>query len=220
VVEEKTEAIVLSSLPYLRGSRILKVFTRENGLVGLIGQAKHTSLLSSSLVTAEFVYRKKKTDLYSITDLSVLSYHFELRKSYEHINAASEMAKALIQSQMPGRGAPLLYELFQSYLRKLPSFSKPSLLSLSFAMKILSFEGLIHLSETCTKCPSLPSFLTNGEPLCLEHSPHGGFFFSREEWSQLLCLTLSKSFAELETLTIPAPLVKRLYDLFESFVKN
>ncbi len=215
--EERGEGVVLASYPYLSGRRILKIFTREHGLISLIISRRHSPLLSSSLSTAEFVYLKKTSELYKLIDLKILHHQFELRKNYNHIDAAAHIAKLLLESQLPGKKANLLYDLLQAYFRKIPSANDPNILVASFALKVLNHDGLIHLSSVCAKCKKPASIFYLGESLCRSDAEEGGFLFTEEEWQTLLSLTYSQTFSDLEMITLSSSLSLRILQIFHSF---
>lgn len=192
--EEKVEAVLLTSHPYLKGKRILKVFSKEAGLISLMASARHAPSLSSPLTSFEIVYSKKNSDLYTVIDIKILSYHFELRKSYEHLLAASELLRSLLASQLPGKPSPLLYELLQSYLHKIPRFSNPFVLAASFMLKLLAHDGLLSSSFENLPC-------------------------SPEEYETLSFLTQSRSFSDLEAVSLSSSLLSRLSSFFEALVR-
>ncbi len=215
-MEEKTEGIILQTVPYLSKGAIVKIFS-PSGLISFF--VKHISTKKRSylmpLSQIEIVYRKKE-GLYLALDLSLVNHNLELRHSFECMDAAGKMVKALITSQMQEKSAPDLYLLLDVYLKKLPSFQSPGTLLDSFLLKLLIHEGLLHLSPLCTTCSSEALFLSDGESHCQSHAQIGAHSFTATEFSSLLILTFSRRFSELSQIP---PLSSKVQKLFSELIQ-
>ncbi len=214
---ERDEGIILSSIPYLRGSRILKIFSKEFGLISMLAPRKLQKIpVGSPLTLLEFAYLKKN-DLYTLTEVKIAFSHADLKQSYEHLMAAASIAKSLLTSQFPGKPSPKLYLLAVTYLKKISEFSDPTKLAASFQLKLLQHEGVIHLSLTCQKCRAPSSFLCKGESLCKDHAKKESLSFTEEELHSLILLMGLKKFSEIETITAPLPFLEKISKLFFDF---
>ncbi len=140
--EEKTEGLLLQSIPYLGTQTILKVFTPELGLLSLIVKKG----IFQPFCIGEWVYIEKTQGLYPLKDASVFEHFLELRTSFAILSAAGKIGRALLQSQLPGKGGGL-YALAIAYLKKLPQFSHPETLVCSFFLKLLLHDGLLSLKK-------------------------------------------------------------------------
>lgn len=134
MTEEKTQGLLLQSIPYLGKKKILKVLTPQ-GLLTLM--AKSTSL--TPFCIAEWVYRKTQKEIFSLVDSTLLDPLLHLRESYSLLSTAGSMAQALLRTQLPNKPAP--FALACAYLKKLPL--NPPILSASFTLKLLLHEGLL-----------------------------------------------------------------------------
>jgi DNA repair protein RecO len=210
---KKTHGILLQALPYLGNGRILKVFSETEGLITLM--AKNKPALSSPFCIAEWVYRKGQSEIFTLTDGSLLDGLSELRNSYASLTAAGSMAQDLLKTQMAAKHSPHLYNLLATYLKKSSTFKNPSILALSFRLKLLLHEGLLNLTSGCTHCGESASHLSQGESVCPTHATPGAFPFSSPEWECLLCLALSRKFSLLEEVECPPHLNEKIEKLFE-----
>jgi DNA repair protein RecO (recombination protein O) len=211
---EKQEGILLQSIPYLGNHRILKVFTPDAGLLTLM--AKHVKTKNAAATNpfcrAEWVYRKSLGDIYPIKDATLLDPLDELRKEYRVLSAAGSMANDLLRSQFPQRPAKRLYELLIASLKHLPQ--NPLAIAQSFRLRLLQFEGLLHLRSCCMHCDNPATHLSQGECLCLHHALPGSTAFNGQEWEQLLMLGLCRRFSDFEQLNLPEPLIEKTERLF------
>ena len=187
------DAIVLKSTPYEEDSKILKIFTKEAGLLSVIvkklgRKGSFWQTATSPLSRGEFHLTRKRSDLYTVQEVSLIDSYIDIRSDLTKLEAACTILRALLTSQYPEKASPNLYHLTIVYLKKLKTFTQPPLLALSFQMKLLNFEGLF--SET--KDPG----------------------FSDEEWLTLECLAHAKQFDLLESLTVSSKLQNQASDLF------
>jgi len=214
-MEEKSQGVLLQSIPYLGRQKILKIFMPENGLVSLIVKSANPALtaLTSPFCIAEWVYKKGQKEIHTLKDGSLLDNLLELRINYDTLAAAGAMAQDLLRSQLPSKRAPALFDLFCAYLKKSAHFAKPAILAASFRLKLLQHEGLLSLQKECSSCASFAVHLHQGESYCPYHAPFPGLTFTAEEWETLHLLAFARQFSLFQHL-VHAPLEK-ISALFE-----
>jgi len=158
--------------------------------------AAATALLSRS----EFCVRKGNSDIYRLREASSLESFDSFRTQFSQLAAAGDLVQLILRSQFSGKPAPLLYQLFLTYLRRLALCQNPSCLIASFQLKLLKHEGVFAWS------PAIPSSL---DWAC----------FSSQEWETIGYLTGSRSFAEIENLPLPPLLPEKAAVLFEKLIR-
>ena len=196
------DAIVLKATPYEDDGKILKLFTSESGVVSAIikklgRKASYFQTVTSPLARGEFHLTRRKSELYTLGDASLIDGHYEIRNHLDKLDAACTILRAILTSQYPEKASPELYLLTTTYLRKLKNFSHPDVLALSFQMKLLNFEGLFPETKE-----------DFGTPL------------SSNDWLILECLCHAKKFDMLQSLTIPASLNEKARDLFTTRIRE
>lgn len=210
---EKHVGILLQAIPYL-GHRILKVFTPEAGLLTLMAknirakEAAHTT----PFCRAEWVFRKSRSDIYPLKEAALLDPLSYLRNDYATLMAAGSMANDLLRSQFPHRSAQLLYDLLLASLTHLPR--NPAAIAQSFRLKLLQFEGLLNLRDTCMRCEEKSSYLSRGESRCHRHALPGSVGFNDEEWQTLLVLGLGRRFSEFDGVPVSSQFAEKTSHLF------
>lgn len=221
--EGRVEAITLQTLPYRERERIIKFFSKEEGLLSIIVKGispKKPDILalSSPLILVRLVYRKKSGDLHLLTDVKIETSFMKIRKDLTTLNAACEMTKAVRSSQLPHKASPQLYALFKTYLERISSFENPQILTSSFLLKLLMHDGHLHLQSTCQKCNGKALFLEKGESLCLKHKDPFSISFTDREWKDLLLLTYSKKFSELQKIELSS--IDKVLDLYKTTLES
>ena len=226
IEEDRCEGVTLRSLDYKERQRIITVFTEKKGLISLIvkGMSKknpHLLSLTSPFCRAEFLYKKKRSDLFSFQDGTILDPHLSLRNEWRYLQAAGQLCQLLLQSQLPGKPAPAIYSLFCSYLKRVVEFEDPAALIASFQLKLLRVEGLIAFSGRCAHCGSENArYLQRGETSCPLHATSETLFLSDLEWGLFQELLLVRSFENLKTMRLPSLLSEKISRLFEERIQG
>jgi DNA repair protein RecO (recombination protein O) len=222
IEEEKSEGIVLKSLDYKERQRIVTVFTKNFGLISLIfnsisrRNARMLSL-STSFCIGEFVFSRGRSELFRFQDGSVANDMFSLRSRFAHLQAAGAIAQAVLCSQLPGKPAPELYSLMESYLKQIPHFDNPSPLASSFILKLLKHEGMLVLSDHCSLCGSPTIFLSQGESLCRAHAQPGSQSFTSHELEVMQLLLSARRFDQLHAISLDETLSSKIPFLLSAF---
>jgi DNA repair protein RecO (recombination protein O) len=124
------DALILKATPYEEDGKILKVFTKDAGLISVIVKKlrrKETfwQTLTSPLARGEFHLTRRQSDLYAINEASLIDAHFEIRNDLNKLDAACSILRAILFSQYPEKPSPELYQLTIIYLKKLKTFLHP-----------------------------------------------------------------------------------------------
>lgn len=142
--ECKIEGLLLEARRYLGKKWILKVFSRELGLISLI-----TTRSLSPFLLGEWVVRRGRGEMFSLIDFSLFDPLLGLRLSLKQLEAAGSIASDLLQTQLPEKKGVLLYELTRSYLKQITQSLKPEIYPLSFRLKLLMHEGHLDPERLC-----------------------------------------------------------------------
>lgn len=216
---EKTEGIVLKALPYQEHKKILTVFTNE-GVLSFIGsESILKKAFLSSLSIAEFSYYPHTSQLHVLKDVTLVQTHAIYRKSYRQLEAAHEMLRIVSLSQLPGKPAPLLYQLLKVYLTALIDIEEPKILSTSFLLKTLKHEGLLSTETNCTKCENPPRIFSEGDWFCHSCSKDHALAFTEEEWQVFYILTHTKELQLLKTLPCEEKNLQQIAGIFNKYLE-
>lgn len=200
---QKTEVIVLKTLPFRTSSLIVTFYSRHFGkLRGLVkGVRKENEMravLFELFTRLEIIfYEKTRSDLHLVSEASMLESFESLRSALEPITYASyfcELTDQLTEVHDPDES---LFDLLQFCLRYLPSLS-PKKLARLFEIKLLHAIGLLPQLESCLTCPPQASV-----PL------ERGFFSARQ--GSLFCGKCAGKFPEAVALNREPLAVMRYY---------
>jgi DNA repair protein RecO (recombination protein O) len=210
MTEEKSIGILLQAIPYLGQGRILKVFTKDFGLITLFTKKKNLGSLTSPFCIGEWVYKKGLSDLYTLKDASLIDPLLPLRSSFAHLSCAGQIAQEILKSQLSSQKAEALYELLSCYFKQIHYFENPQVLSMSFRLKLLLHEGLLSIQSQCSRCEEMANHLSEGESFCLIHAKVNSVAFSKEEWDQLELMTFAQKFSLLQKVEVDTALIEKM----------
>ncbi len=146
--EEKTEGIVLRSQEYKERERIITLFT-PHGVLSLIVKGvspkrTHLLALTTPFCHGEYHFLRGRSELMRFQDGTVLNEHLVLRGNLEWLRTAGALSQAIMRSQLPGKAAPQLFELYKAYHGHVCRVNPPQALLASFYLKLLRHEGVWH----------------------------------------------------------------------------
>lgn len=199
--EKKTEGLLLKATPYLNDQKILKVLTPNDGLISLIAKKKHQKTFLDPFLLAQFVFKKGRSEIHTLVDVSLIDDLSAIRQSLDSINAAAAIAKDLLSTQAPDKPSGKLFTLSYIYLQKIHKISNLKALISSFRLKLLIHEGLTDLNSDCF----------------IQHCQlNAHLFFSATESTQVKILGLSKSLQEITAQEIDIELELKILKLFRN----
>jgi DNA repair protein RecO (recombination protein O) len=220
---EKFRAIVLQSTPFQEKSKIIKIFSKEMGIISVIvknisQKNSFLNVITSVFSEIEIICKKTNSDLFIYKEASLINDFLFLRDNLLNLTSACDMAKAILKTQFFQKSAEPLYDLFISYLKKVKDFENPKILSNSFCLKVLIFEKMLFPSLNCNSCKEAEAtHIFNGESFCKNHAPKYSFSFTKEEFLKIMILLSSKKFSELQQIELSEKLSSNLSHLFSDF---
>lgn len=173
-MQHRVEGIVIRSIDYSEGSKIVTVLTDSQGKVGMIirGAKKPRSRygsLAQLLSHGEFVYFRQN-GLGTLTHGDIVNSHQKLRENIE-LTAYAVYAAELTDKAIPDEEASnFLFRQLQSLLVALENDKDPEITVQLYEMKILELTGYAPDFSACFHCGNVvgPMALSafNGGILC------------------------------------------------------
>jgi DNA repair protein RecO (recombination protein O) len=161
----KAIGYVIRTQDYSETSRILKVLTREVGVISLIakGARRPDSRFGAALellTLSEFVYYDRE-GLKTLSQASLLKPHLELKGDYERLTIALRCARVVYRALEEDHPEERVFKLFEELLRALSQRGgredeNLALYELAFTLKLLAQLGWAPQLERCTGCQERP----------------------------------------------------------------
>ncbi|TDL82260.1 DNA repair protein RecO [Peribacillus frigoritolerans] len=155
---QKCEGIVIRTNDYGETNKIVTIYTRELGKVGVMarGAKKPNSRLSSStqLFTYGYFLFQKSSGLGGLQQGETISSMRGIREDIFLTAYASYAAELLDKSTEQNEPNPFLFELFSQTLQRLNEGVDPDVLLYIFEMKIVNVLGMYPQLDSCVNCSS------------------------------------------------------------------
>ena len=176
----KTEGIIIKTLDYGEGNKILTVFTGNYGKISLMarGAKKTKSRLSgvTQLFThGEFVFYKG-TQMGTLNQGEILHRFAEIQKDIQktaYVAYIVELVDRMVESEQP---EPFLYQQLLSSIEQINEGKDNEIVARIFEMKMLKNAGYLPNLYTCSLCGSEKGAFTlsiaDGGLVCQEHINH------------------------------------------------
>lgn len=188
--EIRTEGIILSANWLRERELLLRIFTPSEGVL-LCSFYPKPSSLPSPLSRVEVLLKQKQEGFFRCQELLSISSYLALRKDFSLLQAASRLLRSIEVSQCKHHPSPHLYQLLVGYLEHMVAGISHETLSASFLLKLLKHEGV-------------------WDPFSLGIAKD----FSEQEVDILFFLTEVKSYQQLQLLSLPMELQKKIHQLF------
>jgi len=176
----KVEGIVISEIDYKESSKIINVFTKEEGIIGLI--AKGTKRVKSSLsgVSSKLTYgyfhiNYKENALSGLIEVDIIDKFKNIRKDLSLMSYSIYLLE-LAAKVYKHENNNLIYDMLISSLKKIDEGYDYQVISNIFELKMLDFLGIKPVVDECVNCGSKIDIVTissyRGGYLC-KNCTHG-----------------------------------------------
>lgn len=155
----RTCAIIIRSMDYGEGNKIVTLLTEGGGKTGVIirgakkARSRHGSL-AQPFTYGEFVFFKGNSGLGTLNHGEIMESHHLLRERLELAAYASYAAELTDRSLQDDESDPFLYVQLKAYFEALQADKDPQIVSHLYEMKILQRAGYDPQLDNCVSCDS------------------------------------------------------------------
>ena len=158
------EGIIVSSSPYKESSKLIRMITKDNGIISLIAKGSRTMKSDLRVVTDKITYAKY-TILYKEKGLSILI-------SGDIINPLKVIKKDLIkisyvtflldltEQVMKQNSDENIFKLLTDSILKIEENYDPLIITNILEFKLLEYLGVMPVIDRCSVCGSTTSIAT------------------------------------------------------------
>ena len=155
---ENVEGIILNTRNYNETSKILDIFTKEYGVIGVIAKGckslkSNLRSVTDKLTYATFTIYYKKDKLSILTEASVINNFNNIKKDIVSISYASYLLDLTNQVYKQNNSSDL-YSLLISALIKLNEGFNPLVITNILELKYLDYLGIMPNLDGCIICGS------------------------------------------------------------------
>lgn len=159
------EGIVLKERDYGESSKILDVFTKEYGLIGVIskGSKKVKSTLSgvsTRLTYGIFHIYYKEDKLSTLTSVDVYNPFINIKNSIINISFSTYLSELVYQVLKQSTKKDEIYDLFINSLLKINELYDPLVITNILELKLLTYLGVEPILDKCGNCGRVSDIVT------------------------------------------------------------
>lgn len=180
---ERVEGIVLSETNYSESSKILNIYTKEHGLIGVLskgcrGIKSKLRGVSRKLIYGNFNIYYKENGLSTLISVDTINSFSNLVMDLEKISYASFILELILQV-IKQNDDKEIFNLLCSSLCKIEEGLNPLVITNILELKLLTYLGVSPCIDCCSICGSNKSIVTlsssNGGFICKNCYSNEGF---------------------------------------------
>ena len=161
---EKIEGIIVSVNDFKESSKILNIFTKEYGVIGVIAKGcksiKSTLRSVTDRLTYGYFYMNYREDKLSVlSSVDVINPFKNIKKDIECISYASYILDLATQVYKQNNSSDI-YKLLIDSLIKIYELYDPMVITNILELKYLDYLGVMPILDRCSVCGSEKSIAT------------------------------------------------------------
>ncbi|MEG1597166.1 MAG: DNA repair protein RecO [Bacilli bacterium] len=150
------EGIVMSETNYSETSKILNVYTKELGIIGIMSKGCRSlksklRSVSGKLIMGKFNIYYKENSLSILISVDVLNSYLEIRKDINKISYASYLLDLTTQVFKQSNSEEI-FELLINGLEKINNNIDALVITNIIEIKMLEYLGVLPIIDSCSKC--------------------------------------------------------------------
>ena len=161
---KKIEGIIVSTVDYKESSKIINIFTKENGIIGVLAKGSKNikskiSATSNVLCYGTFHLKYWEYSLPTLIEVDIINSLKEIRKDLTKTNYALfllELASGVYRHEQNEN----IYPLLITGLLKINDNYDPSIITNIIELKLLDDLGIKPVVDKCVSCASHNNIVT------------------------------------------------------------
>ena len=160
---EKVEGIVVSETNYSESSKILNIYTKEHGTIGVIAKGSRSlksklRSVSTKLTYGFFQMYYKEDSLSTLISVDVINSLKNIKSDIKKISYASYIIDLVVQVNKQCEED--IFDLFRASLLKLEEGLDPLVITNILEIKLLEVLGVMPSIDCCSVCGSQSDIVT------------------------------------------------------------
>jgi len=229
---QKTEAIILRSLKQGETSKILTLYTRAHGKLGVIakgarsGKSRFGGVLEPLNYVSIVYYEKESRDLQTLSQADIINSFPGIRKYLGATSLASATCELVNQLETAGDANPSLFHL---HLRVLEALDReppqPLTIFHAFEIKLLALLGFQPDFSGCLQCARTPNgdvtvSLKQGGYFCRRCRPAGQGMTLSQETVAAVQHFQQRPFVQIAALTFPKAARHQMNEFLTAYLQH
>lgn len=155
---KKIEGIIVSEVDYKESSKIINLYTKEYGIIGVLARGAKRLKSSLSGVTSKLTYgyfylNYKENGLSILTEVDVIESFKNIKKDLLKISYASFLTE-LVTQVYKHENSNNIYGIYLNGLKKIEDNMDPMVIVNIIELKLLDNLGIKPVIDSCVSCGS------------------------------------------------------------------
>ena len=164
MISKKLEGIVVSAVDYKESSKILNIYTRELGIIGVIARGSKRiksslSGVSNRLTYGNFFIEYREGKLSNLLDVDIIDNLKNIKKDLTLMGYSLYLTDLVVQV-VKNDNDKQIYDDYISSLVKINDGYDPMVISNILELKMLNYLGIKPVLDKCSKCGSNLDIIT------------------------------------------------------------
>lgn len=219
---KKVEGIIIKEIPYKETSKILTIFTKEEGIIGVIAKGckriKSPLNAVSNKLTYGIFHLNYKKELSTLIEVDVLNTFISIRKDITKISYVSFLTDLATQVYKHENNNDI-YNLYINSLIKINEGFDYLVISNILELKLLDFLGIRPVIDKCTICGNTNNIATissyKGGYLCSK-CLNNDFIYDKKTIS-LIRMFYYVDIAKINKIKIDAKIKKEINQFIDDY---
>lgn len=160
----KFEGIIISEIDYKENSKIINIFTKEKGIIGVVARGtkqikNNLSGVSSKLTYGVFHIKYKENGLSSLIEVDVINKFKNIRKSIDLTSYSiylTELSSMVYKHEQNVN----VYNLLIASLKKIDELYNYKVITIILELKLLEYLGIMPIIDYCVNCKNKTDIVT------------------------------------------------------------
>lgn len=160
---KKVEGIVIKEIDYKETSKILTIFTKNDGIVGVIARGCKRPKSNLLSVTSKFSYGvfhlNYKENLSTLIEVDIINNFKNIKKDITKISYISYITELVNQVYKHEKNSSI-YDLYINSILKINDKYDPQIITNILELKLLEYLGIKPILDACAICGSTSNIVT------------------------------------------------------------
>lgn len=161
---KKITGVVISDTNYGESSKILNIYTKDFGVIGVISRGcrklkSNLRSVSSKLIYGEFIIQYKEKSISTLMSADVIKSFKNIMLDISNISYATFILE-LTSQVIRQNDAPEIYDIFINSLDKIDSGINPLVITNIVQLKYLKYLGVDINIDSCSCCGGTENIVT------------------------------------------------------------
>ena len=161
---KKLEGIIVSEIDYKESSKIINIYTKEEGIIGCLARGSKRLKSNLSGVSSKFTYgyfhiNYKENGMSTLMEVDVIDNFKNIKKDIVKISYVSYITE-LVTQVFKHENNKNIYKLFVDCIRKINDMFDPLVITNILELKLLDNLGIRPVIDSCVSCGSMDGIVT------------------------------------------------------------